>query len=238
LIRGFLRHGAQILPHGALGHLGWLRGALGGAIGIACAGLLGRLMLGATSPALPLLAAPIGASAVLVFAVPASPLAQPWAVIGGNLISATVGLVAGHMIGAPLPATAVAVGLAIAAMSLARCLHPPGGACALLYALGATGAEHWGPAHLATIGLNVLALGLVGWLFNNLTGHPWPHRPVKTPDAAAPDTRSTQFRAALTSVLADWNEVVDADVDDLDAIFQAVERRIQSGVSGSGAKGG
>jgi CBS domain-containing membrane protein len=29
-------------------------------------------------------------------------------------------------------------------------------------------------------------------------------------------------------VLAEWNEVIDADIDDLDAIFQAVERRVRS----------
>jgi CBS domain-containing membrane protein len=42
------------------------------------------------APGLPSIVAPLGASAVLVFAVPASPLAQPWPVIGGNTISALV----------------------------------------------------------------------------------------------------------------------------------------------------
>ncbi|MBB4860482.1 CBS domain-containing membrane protein [Novosphingobium chloroacetimidivorans] len=195
-------------------------------IGIAAAGAIGTLILGGGDPALPWLVAPAGASAVLVFAVPASPLAQPWAVIGGNVVSAMMGLLAGHLLGMPLIAASLAVGLAIGAMSLARCLHPPGGACALLYALGATGPDHWGAAHLLTILVNVLALGGAGWLYNNLTGHSWPHRPVHIP-VVIPGTRSAQVHQALTDVLAEWNEVIDADIDDLDAIFQAVERRIR-----------
>ena len=48
----------------------------GALIGIAVTGLLCGLALG-RGPHLPLLVAPMGASAVLLFAVPASPLAQP-----------------------------------------------------------------------------------------------------------------------------------------------------------------
>ena len=40
--------------------------------------------------------APLGASAVLVFAVPSSPLAQPWAVLGGNTVSALIGIACVH----------------------------------------------------------------------------------------------------------------------------------------------
>lgn len=209
-----------------LGHLGWLRAALGGTVGIASAGAVGLTVLGSDAPALPWLMAPVGASAVLVFAVPASPLAQPWPVIGGNVISATIGIAVGHLLGMPLLAGAVAVGLAIAAMSLARCLHPPGGACALLYALGAAGPDAWGAPHLLTIVTNVFTIAAIGSLYNNLTGHPWPHRPLHVA-VIAPGTRSAAVHQALTQVLAEWSEVIDADVDDLDAIFEAVERRIR-----------
>ena len=79
----------------------------------------------------PLIVAPMGASAVLVFAVPASPLAQPWPVVGGNAISALVGVVVARVVADPVIAVGLAVSLAIAAMSLTRSLHPPGGAAAL-----------------------------------------------------------------------------------------------------------
>ena len=67
-----------------------------------------------------------GASAVLLFAVPASPLAQPWSIIGGNTISALMGIIAAYFIRDPIIATGVGVSLAIGAMSFTRCLHPPG----------------------------------------------------------------------------------------------------------------
>jgi CBS domain-containing membrane protein len=130
-------------------------------------------------------------------------------------------------LGTPLLAGALAVALAIGTMSLARCLHPPGGACALLYALGAAGTPAWGWMHLLAIVLNVTALAAAGWLYNNLTGHSWPHRPLALPNPV-PGSRTAQVHTALTEVMAEWNEVIDADIDDLDAIFQAVERRIRS----------
>ncbi len=49
-------------------------------------GLLGSLAL-RFDPTLPAMIAPMGASAVLLFAVPSSPLAQPWSILCGNLVS-------------------------------------------------------------------------------------------------------------------------------------------------------
>ncbi|WP_240344816.1 HPP family protein [Novosphingobium sp. THN1] len=106
---------------------GWQRGAIGAVLGIALAALLGHLV--PAGEGLPWIMAPVGASAVLVFAVPASPLAQPWPVVGGNLISVLVGMAVGKLcalggIGAPV-AVSLAVGGAIAVMAIARCTHPP-----------------------------------------------------------------------------------------------------------------
>ena len=100
--------------------------ALGGLIGIALTGLIST-ELGATSAQALLLAAPIGASAVLVFAVPTSPLAQPIPVIGGTVISTAAGIFSVQMFGFGALAAGVAVGVAILGMSVGRCLHPPGG---------------------------------------------------------------------------------------------------------------
>lgn len=209
----------------ALGHLGWLRGAFGAMLGIAVAGGLTALLVGKGNGALPFLVAPMGASAVLVFCVPASPLAQPWSVAGGNLVSAMVGLAAGHLLGNPWVATSVAIGFAIAAMSLARCLHPPGGACALLCALGATGRIPWDATWLLPIAANVLLLCGVGWFYNTATGHPWPHRPPIAP----PPAGNQCTREDIAALLADWNEVLDVELDDLDAFVQALLRRSAAG---------
>lgn len=83
----------------------------------------------------PLIAAPFGATAVLVFAVPDSPLAQPRNVIGGNCIGAfvCVGLV--YAFGTAPWVMALAVATAIKLMQLTKTLHPPGGAVALVGAM-------------------------------------------------------------------------------------------------------
>lgn len=221
------RHVAALLPQRVLGPLGWLRGSIGAGLAIAIAGLATAALVGSTMPGLPWLVAPLGASAVLVFAVPASPLAQPWSVVGGNLISAAIGLTLGLLTGEPALAAALAVALAIAIMSLARCLHPPGGACALLCALGAAGPDGWGYLHLVPIGANVLALTAAGWVYNNATGHRWPH--VVVPAAPAPDplhAPALHTREDIEATLAGWDELLDVDVDDLDAFVRAVSERV------------
>src|SRR5687768_2586335 len=147
-----------------------LRGLAGGFLGILAAGLVGRLALGTTGD-LPWLVAPMGASAVLVFAVPGSPLAQPWSVVGGNVVSALVGLAAAWAIEPAALAAAVAVGTAIAAMITLRCLHPPGGACALTAALAPVAVTSHGVTFAFwPVGLGSLVLVGVGVAFHAATG--------------------------------------------------------------------
>lgn len=212
----------------ATGRLGWLRGAVGAVLGVVMAALIASIFVGADDPSLPWLVAPIGASAVLVFALPASPLAQPWSVFGGDILSALVGLIVWHFIPVTAIAAPLAVGIAIAMMSLCRCLHPPGGACALLAVLcGPMVAEHGWLALMLPLGLNVVALTGMAWLYNNLTGHQWPHQlqPVAQP---VPDGWLGSYEAGdLDAVLEEWDEVLDVNRDDLDALFRAVERRVQ-----------
>jgi CBS-domain-containing membrane protein len=86
-----------------------------------------------------LLIAPFGASCVLVFALPQSPLAQPRNVIGGHLISAAVGLIAFTLLGAHPWSFAIGVGLAITAMQITGTLHPPAGADPIVVILAKAG---------------------------------------------------------------------------------------------------
>lgn len=115
-----------------------LRAAAGILLGLFIGALLCQQLLATSSLHISLIA-PMGATAVLLFALPASPLAQPWAVIGGNVISALIGVACVHWLGASLnPALlgALAAALALAAMFALRCLHPPGGAVALITVIG------------------------------------------------------------------------------------------------------
>lgn len=78
-----------------------------------------------------------GASAVLIYAMPESPLSSPRHVVGGHLISATVGVLCQMLLGPyPILAAAVAVAVAVMAMLLTRTTHPPGGATALIAVIG------------------------------------------------------------------------------------------------------
>ena len=180
------------------------------------------------------IAAPLGASAVLLFAVPTSPMAQPWPIVGGNALSAAVGFAVAEAIGAGAVAAGVAVALAIAAMSVARCLHPPGGAMALSAALGGPAIDSAGwLLPLAPVASGALLLVAGGWAFHRLRGHGYPHRapaPAAAPPATdpAPSRRVGPLPADLDAVLAEVGEAFDIDRDDLAALLREVEARVVS----------
>lgn len=199
-----------------------LLGSLGALAGMATTYLLCALLL-RDHPLLPLLVAPMGASAVLVFAVPASPLAQPWPVIGGNVISVLVGVSAARLVPSLPIAVGLAVGGAIVVMSLLRCLHPPGGAAALIAVIGGPAVTAAGYEFaLAPVGINAVVLTLVGLLFHRLSGRSYPHRPAALPvTVPSPDLL---HREDIDNALAEMGETFDISPDDLDALLQRAER--------------
>lgn len=88
--------------------------------------------------------ASMGASAVLLFAVPHGQLSQPWPVFGGHVISAMIGVLCARWIQEPHFAAAFAVGLSIGMMHQFKCIHPPGGATALTAVLGGSAIHELG----------------------------------------------------------------------------------------------
>ena len=104
-------------------------------------GTLGILAIAAVTELFghPLLIGSFGASAVLLFGTPDSPLTQPRNLIGGHLISAAVAIVLVALFGSNPLTMALAVGLAIFFMNLTHTTHPPGGATALIGVQGAAG---------------------------------------------------------------------------------------------------
>jgi CBS domain-containing membrane protein len=167
------------------------------------------------------LVAPLGASAVLVFALPSSPLAQPWSVVGGNTLSALVGIACVKWVPDASLAAALAVGLAIMLMLTLRCLHPPGGAAALLMVL--VGCEDFSFA-LSPVLLDSLLLVAAGLIYNNLTRRPWPHmQRAHLPGLAKSSEPAHLHRSDLDAVLARYNEVLDISRDDLETLLEQVE---------------
>lgn len=170
-----------------------------------------------------MIVAPMGASAVLVFAVPASPLAQPWPVVGGNIVSALIGVGVAAVVPSPPIAAGLAVGGAILAMSLLRCLHPPGGAAALTAVIGgpAVAAAGW-MFPLVPIGVNAIILAATGVVFHRMTRHSYPHHAVAGPPPTLTGDDATPHPEDLDAALADLGETFDIAREDLDQLFERV----------------
>jgi CBS domain-containing membrane protein len=193
-----------------------VRVVVGALLGIGLAAALSHGFAG--SDFSPWLIAPMGASAVLVFGVPASPMAQPWAVVAGNTLSALVGVGCSLWIPDPHLAAAAAVSVAIGAMFLLGCLHPPGGASALLVVLTQTTDPQF---VLFPVLFNAVALTVAGVLYNTLTGRPYPHALAHPPVASAATSRFSQ--ADLDFALARFNQVLNVSRDDLEQLLNYAE---------------
>ena len=111
----------------------------------------------------------MGASAVLLFAVPHSALGQLWNVIGCHLISAAIGVACYQWLPSNGIAAGASVGLAIGAMYYTRCIHPPGGATALAAVIGGQNIHALCYQYILTpIAINTTTILLVALLFNAL----------------------------------------------------------------------
>lgn len=212
---------------------------LGAVLGISLTGVLTSLLV-PHAPYLPYIVAPMGASSVLLFAVPSSPLAQPWSVLGGNVVSALVGVAASHAFDDMLLATGVATAFAIMAMSLMRCLHPPGGAVALSAVLLNHTTPGLGYAYaLLPVGLNSMILVAIAASFHRFSGHAYPIRHPRPPVShlgtsdPPPQTRSGFRDEDIDAALADLHETYDISRDDLSLLLHRVELRALGRVHGA-----
>lgn len=213
----------------AVPHPKWteaLRAAAGAGIGLALAAcvLWALAPQAGTLTSHPLIIAPFGASAFLIFAVPNSPLAQPWAVVVGNTLSALAALFA-LQFGLPALANApLAVTLAILVMGAARAMHPPGGAVALFTALTA-------PADWSFAASPVLAgsavLVIFGMVWAHSTGRSYPFRqPAPSPHGTTDQTPARRHLpppGALADLLSRLRLEANIGVEDLTRLITAAE---------------
>lgn len=123
-----------------------------------------------------------GAAAVLLYGAPMAEFSQPRNLVGGNLISALVGVTVATNI--PWPestafAAAVAVSSSVLLMHLSRCMHPPGGATALIAVVGGEGIHGLGYWYvLFPVACGSLILLAVALVVNNLSRNPHRHYPL------------------------------------------------------------
>ena len=172
----------------------------------------------------------MGSATVLLFAAPHAPMAQPWPLLGGNLISALIGVTCYQYVDNITLAAALAVSLSIFAMYLLRCMNPPGGAAALGAVLGGDRIHALGFEYvLMPIGVNILVIFVVALIVNNLfPGRRYPLSPLnpdKIKNKAISRFCGQRFleERDIDFALASLNTYIDTDRRDLSLIFQLAE---------------
>ena len=208
--------------------------AVGGFVGVFCVFAFNQWLIGSYAAAI--VVASVGASAVLLFVVPHGQLSQPWALVGGHIVSAVVGVTCAKLfldIGI-IYASALAVGIAIGAMYYLRCMHPPGGATALSAVIGGEPVYQLGYQYVLTpIAISALSILLVAVLFNFLFH--WRRYPAFLYKKAFIETRGDDLPAASSNIahqefenaLREIDSFIDISEHDLLRIYDIVARNLQ-----------
>ena len=206
----------------------WLRAVIGCGLALGlcmpfCAWLFGVDAVLRVGP-------PLAASALLAIAVPSSPLAQPWSLLGGNLVAALVGLLVGHWLGHSWPQASLAMAVAVFFMLGLRCLHPPSTAMAFSLCLGGPLVDQQLLHLLLPVGVASLTLIGLAMLYNNLTRAPYP-RKLAAPASNPHHTRDPLpgerlgFQADdLEQALASTGGFVDVTREDLERLLHVAEK--------------
>ena len=141
---------------------------IGAFVGIGLIGFIQTFYLSLTDNSF--LVGSFGASAVLIYGVINSPLAQPRNLIGGHVLSAVVGVTVNYLVPVPWVAAALAVSTSIVLMQVTKTLHPPGGATALIAVIGSEKIRNLGYLYVfSPILAGVSILLCVALLVNNVT---------------------------------------------------------------------
>lgn len=203
----------------ALSHAESARSALGALLGAGLAGALLHLNADASFWFI----GPIGGSAIILFTLPHSPMAQPWSVFGGYLTALCAAYLSVLLIPVPLLAAAAAVAGTIWLMARFNCMHPPGGALALSIVLaGAPGLA----GEVVLVAENVAAILAAALLVNNLIpGRCYPYcrvkareNPHRTRDVT-PLQRAGLTHADLGAAIKSLDTFVDVQEDELVRLY-------------------
>ena len=172
--------------------------------------------------------APMGASSVLLFAVPASPLAQPWNMVVGNTLAGIIGVSCAIFIAEPTLAFSLAVALTIFLMMSTDSLHPPSGAVAITAVLGGDAVHKLGYAFIFyPVLLNSLLLLMVAIIFNQLQGKAYPQRAqINTRSQDPTPTQKVTIQPQdIKDALAEQTELLDISEYDLQKIILEAQEK-------------
>lgn len=209
---------------GVASHREKIVSAVGGVVSIFGVLMVSQHFVGAAGAQL--IVASMGASTVLLFAVPHGPLSQPWAFVGSHLVSALVGVTCARYIGDPVLAASLAVGLAVGAMYYLRCIHPPGGATALSCVIGGPAVHALGYQYVFTpVLMNVAIMLAIAVLFNYPFA--WRRYPAylgrrgkaKKAEPAAEEAYRAIEHADFVYALSQLDSFVDVSEEDLLRIY-------------------
>ena len=215
-----------------VGHTEKLVSALGAFLGILLVFYTSTYFLHGTSSYL--IVASLGASAVLLFAVPHGPLSQPWSLIGGHLVSAAIGVTCAKFIPDIFFAAPLAVGISVGVMYYFHCIHPPGGATALSAVVGGSSVHELGYQFLLTpVLINVITIVIVAISFNYI--FKWRRYPIylarkydSSKKTITDDTYGAITHEDFVYALSEFESFIDISEDDLLKIYDLVTRRHHS----------
>lgn len=177
----------------------------------------------------------MGATAVLLFAVPQGTLSQPWAVIGGHVLSAFVGVAVQQFVPDHAWTPALAVGLAVGVMHYLRCMHPPGGATALAAVIG--GAEIYQLEYfyvLMPILVNVGSIMFMAIVFNAF--FPWRRYPAHltrrklSQPALASERQFELTQEDFSAAMEQLNSYVDITSENLTQLLELAKQHAEKNI--------
>ncbi len=228
------------IPRNTTSHLEKLLSTLGAGLGIlavcGCGLKLERLGILDRSGAY-LVIASMGASAVLLFSIPHGALSQPWALIGGNLVSAIIGVSCYQWLGNTYIAAALAVALAVGTMYYLRCIHPPGGATALTAVIGGASVSNLGYQFvLVPVLMNVFVILAVAVAFNftftwrRYPAHLYFRKGLELPES--PSTREIELtQEDLSAAIQKHDSFVDITEEGLTDLLELAKQHAELNVT-------
>ncbi len=175
------------------------------------------------------LLASMGASSVLLFGLPNSPLAKPWSFVGGHLISATVGLLCSHLFTDLALMAAVTIGCVLFVMYLFECMHPPGGATALVPVIASADTVLGYDFLLYPVALNVFVMLAVAlllqkfWLKQGMQKPSQQYDPIHLHHDKSPLNRLGLQTEDLLSALNSFDTVIDISEQDLERLYHQAQ---------------
>lgn len=202
-----------------VGYAEAFRMSIGIALGLLITGLLSRWWSAGASGMW--MVSSLGASAVLLFGMPASPMAQPWPVLVGTVLSALVGAAVQAVVPDTAIACALAVGLSVMLMVPLRCMHPPGAGFAAYVVL-----EHINGVTLVVFPIlfNVAALLVCAVVYNAMTGKRYPHPQHSAKRGLQGDGKGLFSAQDLDAALSHYNQVLDISRADLEGLLHIAGR--------------